>query len=494
MDSRNKYLVGLAVIAILYLAFSFLTYKDYGITSDEQIEYEAGRSLLYYIQTGEEQQNPVLSDRHLPTNSTYFRGHLALFNELNPRFQYERFHLLNMIFAIPIFLMFYSLLFFRYRNVWLSGMGTLLLFLTPRFLGDLPANPKDIPFAVFFFLSLGAIYLSEKVKINPVLKVLILGILLGITPAFRFLGVSLFIIYFLYAFFITKTFRMKLAAPILLIALVVFIKSLPLLSNDLIEGFKILISGASSFEHWDNKILFLGSFITKEERPFYYLPLWIAITTPLHVLLPFLASPMVYLRERLRDRSLYMLMFLALGVNLVLYFIINPVIYNGLRHFLFLIPIIVFIAVLVIYDSYFLITNTRTRVPLILVVGVLILLTVRSLISLYPYQYVYFNELVGGLRGAAGRFDSDYWGASYKESSEWIGENLQREGGTNVFVCDMDWAVDYHSQERFRLVYELDQADFIICDLDNKIQENFNFPIVYSVERQNVPLNVVMRL
>jgi hypothetical protein len=42
---------------------------------------------------------------------------------------------------------------------------------------------------------------------------------------------------------------------------------------------------------------------------------------------------------------------------------------------------------------------------------------------LYPFQNLYFNELTGGLKGAHGRFDTDYWGQTYKEATEWLKGN-----------------------------------------------------------------------
>jgi hypothetical protein len=33
---------------------------------------------------------------------------------------------------------------------------------------------------------------------------------------------------------------------------------------------------------------------------------------------------------------------------------------------------------------------------------------------LHPYEYVHYNSLVGGTRGAYGRFEMDYWGTSFK--------------------------------------------------------------------------------
>ncbi|MBN2489800.1 MAG: hypothetical protein JXQ29_03000 [Planctomycetes bacterium] len=46
---------------------------------------------------------------------------------------------------------------------------------------------------------------------------------------------------------------------------------------------------------------------------------------------------------------------------------------------------------------------------------------------LHPLQYVYFNRLVGGLAGAAGRYDSDYWCASFREAVGRLCEHLEQE-------------------------------------------------------------------
>jgi len=42
-------------------------------------------------------------------------------------------------------------------------------------------------------------------------------------------------------------------------------------------------------------------------------------------------------------------------------------------------------------------------------VAVWLLWTGSVLMRLHPYEYLYFNETVGGLRGAAQRYDTDYW-------------------------------------------------------------------------------------
>ena len=38
----------------------------------------------------------------------------------------------------------------------------------------------------------------------------------------------------------------------------------------------------------------------------------------------------------------------------------------------------------------------------------------------HPHEYVYFNPLVGGLDGAFGNYETDYWGNSIRMASEWL--------------------------------------------------------------------------
>jgi hypothetical protein len=54
--------------------------------------------------------------------------------------------------------------------------------------------------------------------------------------------------------------------------------------------------------------------------------------------------------------------------------------------------------------------------------GIAILLAlapgVLHIVRFHPYEYVYYNELVGGVRGAEGSFEMDYWCTSYRELVE----------------------------------------------------------------------------
>jgi hypothetical protein len=50
----------------------------------------------------------------------------------------------------------------------------------------------------------------------------------------------------------------------------------------------------------------------------------------------------------------------------------------------------------------------------------IILPGIISIFELHPYQYIYYNKLIGGLPGAENKYELDYFGLSLKESSEFV--------------------------------------------------------------------------
>lgn len=69
----------------------------------------------------------------------------------------------------------------------------------------------------------------------------------------------------------------------------------------------------------------------------------------------------------------------------------------------------------------------RSRLPpAVLVPGMTVLVGCLAavgadMVRLHPYQYAYFNRLIGGgLASAVGRYEIDYWSTSYKEGVEWV--------------------------------------------------------------------------
>jgi hypothetical protein len=46
----------------------------------------------------------------------------------------------------------------------------------------------------------------------------------------------------------------------------------------------------------------------------------------------------------------------------------------------------------------------------------------------------YFNAFVGGVAGASGRYETDYWLSSYKEAVEWINHRASRRTGQRLRI------------------------------------------------------------
>jgi hypothetical protein len=45
-----------------------------------------------------------------------------------------------------------------------------------------------------------------------------------------------------------------------------------------------------------------------------------------------------------------------------------------------------------------------------------------GILQLHPYEYIYYNELVGGVRGATGKLELDYWCTAYRDAMDSVNE------------------------------------------------------------------------
>jgi hypothetical protein len=81
---------------------------------------------------------------------------------------------------------------------------------------------------------------------------------------------------------------------------------------------------------------------------------------------------------------------------------------------------------------------------------------------------MYFSSLTGGIRGAEGRFEMDYWGLSYKQALE---ELLRRDSRDSIRVAfendpgPLNAAVLPSSlQRRLRVVKRREDADYFLTN------------------------------
>jgi hypothetical protein len=231
-------------------------------------------------------------------------------------------------------------------------------------------------------------------------------------------------------------------------------------------------------------MLFMGKYYTVDSRPWYYLFIFVFVTTPSFLILNFTVAV-----SKLRKNRLYLLFLYALVVNLAIYLVAQPNIYNGLRHFLFLLPIISFIASLGMtwvikhykHKKYYLFAN------LLLIGGV-----VLTLVRLHPYEYTFFNPTIVPYEKAQYSFEVDYWGAAYKEGTEWLTENMEGDD-VKVGFCNSSAVIEYFAKGKFELERNLGNADYVICDFD-RYNKGVPGEVLYEVERYGVTLLVVTKM
>ncbi|MCL2435896.1 MAG: hypothetical protein FWD09_07155 [Lentimicrobiaceae bacterium] len=161
--------------------------------------------------------------------------------------------------------------------------------------------------------------------------------------------------------------------------------------------------------------------------------------------------------------------------------------------------------------------NKTTKIILINVAAILVILLllwnpIRHIVKNHPYQYVYFNELAGGMDKAYGNHEMDYYYHSTREASEWVIAHAQRSGletGDKIRVAS--WHImsvqhffrndtaDY--QVVFSRWYEKgnndwDYAIFTITGMMPEEIKSAGFPpnnTVYAVKVDDKPIALVLK-
>ena len=122
----------------------------------------------------------------------------------------------------------------------------------------------------------------------------------------------------------------------------------------------------------------------------------------------------------------------------------RPALYNGIRHFIFVIPPMTVLAGLAFARGMnWLKDNRRSWQPVALAVFAFgLMLPLGEMIRLHPYQYTHFNHIAGTVRGADDRYMLDYWGLAFKQASDGLREQLEEKHEApphgrkwNVAVC-----------------------------------------------------------
>lgn len=498
----------LLLFTLAYLLFASWTYRDFGETFDESGVYVRGIALGHYLI-----HDDLLGFLHksVPDDGFVIYDHFYswVLSLLNPSSDLDNYHRLNLFFGLIAFILLFELVLSRVKDPWLALTGPIFLVFTPRFFGDIPANPKDMPFAVFYLGALALIYFfHQKPRISLLLQALLLGLAFGFTESSRLLGLSLYPVYVLFDlhFFYrekdhtAKEWKTHLFDLTLLLTVIFIVSSFflvltwPYLGANFFLHFKEGLDTAKNF-FWNNNVLFMGQEIPAADLPWTYLPVWFLITTPLFILF-FCAASFFFVRDKMKN-PLYILMGIAVTVNVAFYLFFKPVLYDGLRHFLFLLPILVAIAALSAAQWVKNAKKDPVFKTILLLAGLNMALVLIHLVRLHPYEYIYFNELTGGLKGSLGRFDNDYWGASFKEAVDWLEKNETTDPKKTYKVngSGNSYQIFYYFTPNMKWVDNIKDADYYISyGRDHKQDLADPLKLIHLVEKEGVPLNYIYKL
>jgi hypothetical protein len=102
--------------------------------------------------------------------------------------------------------------------------------------------------------------------------------------------------------------------------------------------------------------------------------------------------------------------------------------YDGLRHFLFLVPLFAMIAgvSLAAIGRRLAARSGAAAGGLAALVAAYCVRMILMMVHLHPHQYLGFNGFIGGLPGAYLRYSTDYYGNTYKEGFETLRAHLWR--------------------------------------------------------------------
>lgn len=390
-----------------------------------------------------------------------------------------------------------------------AWIGAILLTLYPRFVGDLHNNMKDVPQAAAFTF---AVYMYWRFAEKRLFRdLLAAAVALGIAFNMKINTVFMPVVAAVWSVFLLITGAAKnLAKPFPKIS----IRSVrPFILYSL---FSVLFAVAIWWPFWDNpwerlmyiprffslntvniEVVYYGQwYCSSSNVPWHYPFGYLLAVTPLPVTILFFIGLTIAVRDILRRKPLPSLLLFWFFIPLLRYLSPKTGVMDGIRHFQEVIyPML---AIAAIGGDRLITRLNKTKIRLgtpFAVITVIYLVTVN--IIYHPYQNAYFSEVVGGIRGAFGRFDIDYWGTSQKNAVAWLNENA-RENAVVYIAMLPDVSAKYLRPDLLARVNTtgFDTADYVVVLNRQSFFYRYFYlweyflrrTPVYTVANQGIPL------
>ena len=499
-------IAALALIAVL----AALTFRDYGLGWDDYTHSQYGELLLAFYASGFHDTR-ALSFVNLYLYGGGFDMAAALLAKVMPFDLFETRRLAGA--AVGILGLAVTWRIARRVGGPLAGLVALsLLAACPLYYGHMFINPKDAPFAVAMaILLLGLIRTIEDYPRPAWTSVLILAFGVGLSVGSRIMGgfgviVAIAAVALLFALETraqdARSAASRLGAlaarlvPAAVAAYALMALVWPWGAIDPLNPIRAIGIFAHFFEKpWQE--LFEGVLLTPPEMPRRYVPELLALQLPAILSLLGLAGVTGALIGAARgDRPQRCAILLAIALAAILPIVIaiitRPAMYNGIRHFIFVVPPLAVAGGLAAAWLHRRATTRMMRAALAAALGIGLAVPIAQMARLHPYQYLYFNWIAGGPSGARDRFMLDYWGLALKQAAEALRNNLAARGEMppaarkwKVAVCGPHPGVQVALGGAFEPTWDPKSADFALM-LGEFYCARLDAPIVAQIERAGV--------
>ena len=507
----------LAVTAVI----AFATFRDYGLGWDDYTHSQYGALLVSLYKSGFTDQR-ALSFVNLYMYGGGFDMIATLAAKVLPFGLFETRRLVGAI--VGLIGLFATWRLGRRLGGPFAGLIALVLVATcPLYYGHMFINAKDGPFAAVMVVALLGLVRAFEEFPRPTPATLVLcGIGFGLSIGARVLGgfalmEALFPLPLLLAIR-SRVSGLKPALAECASFLVSFIPAAvfayllmglvwPWSVVSLLNPFRAVEYFSTVFEKpW--RELFDGQLIPVDDMPRSYVPTLFAVQVPELMLtlgicgligaLIFAARGQGKSGENKSGadagrRAALFSVVLAATLPIAIAVATRPVVYNGIRHIVFVLPPF---AVLGGLAAAWIARRLHAYGKSAVIAGGLafaagIASPVVDMVRLHPYEYTDYNHLVGGVPGARPDFMLDYWGLSFRQASRQLLATLAQShqkpprGQWTIAVCGPHPPVAVALGPQFNLVWDPKGADFAMV-LGEFYCAKIDAPVLLDVVRDGI--------
>jgi Dolichyl-phosphate-mannose-protein mannosyltransferase len=500
-------------VLVLTCVIAAATFRDYGLGWDDYTHSQYGDLLVSLYSSGFADKR-ALSFVNLYMYGGGFDLFAAIAAKILPFGLFETRRLVGA--AVGIVGLFVTWRLGRRLGGPLAGLiGLILLATCPLYYGHMFINAKDGPFAVTSVIALlGIVRAFEEYPRATPATVALTGIGVGLAVGSRVMGGFAVLDALLpLVFIVAVRARASAAKPALAECgsfLLAFLPGVILayLVMGLVWPWSVVapLNPFHAVEYFSNffekpwRELFNGQLIPVPDMPRSYVPTLVALQLP-EILLALGLSGIagaiaaVATRDRgsMGHRAALLAVVLAATLPILITIAARPAMYNGIRHFVFVLPPFAALGGLA---GAWIARRVEAFGRAALVAGTLVLIVgavspVIAMARLHPYEYTHFNRIAGGAAGARPRFMLDYWGLSLTQASRQLRALIAERGeqpprGTwTVAVCGPHPPVTVALGPQFTTTWNPKGADFAMM-LGEFYCAKLDAPVLFEVVRDGV--------